>query len=275
MWWMNSPIILYKNLGETPLACMERYRSLHTELVGVPMTYAGRLDPLAEGVLIVLAGDAVHEKEKYLNLDKEYLVDVLFGFDTDTHDVLGMVDWTRTNVEQTQKESGVPLCGTFDLTTQDQIKSVLQTFLGSRTQKYPRFSSRTIFGKPLFAWAKKGELNEEDIPSREITIHSILLVGMKTITCDELDKIIEDKINTVVGDFRQESILKQWKEIFAIQKAENELLNYTVATIRVSCSSGTYMRTLASEIGKKLGISSLALHICRTKVGLFRAINEV
>jgi len=55
------------------------------------MTYAGRLDPLAEGLLLVLTGEECKNKEKYLGLDKEYEVDVLFGFATDTYDILGKV----------------------------------------------------------------------------------------------------------------------------------------------------------------------------------------
>ena len=53
------------------------------------MTYAGRLDPMASGLLIVLAGEETKNKEKYLNLDKEYLFEVLFGFKTVTYDFLG------------------------------------------------------------------------------------------------------------------------------------------------------------------------------------------
>ena len=38
----------------------------------------------------MLAGEKVHEKEKYLALDKVYEFEVLFGFATDTYDMLGI-----------------------------------------------------------------------------------------------------------------------------------------------------------------------------------------
>ena len=82
---------VYKNAGETPLECLERVRKQHPEFIHMPITYAGRLDPMAEGVLLLLIGDECMKKDEYLNLPKEYEVTVLFGFATDTYDLLGRV----------------------------------------------------------------------------------------------------------------------------------------------------------------------------------------
>lgn len=79
-----GPIIIYKRIGETPLEAMEKARFNHPEWEKLPMTYAGRLDPVAEGLLLVLAGEDCKEKDKYLDLTKEYELSVLFGFETDT-----------------------------------------------------------------------------------------------------------------------------------------------------------------------------------------------
>lgn len=87
---MNSVLVLNKQVGETPLACIERFRVSHPEYQEVKMTYAGRLDPIASGLLIVLTGDKVHEKESYLGLPKTYECVALLGVATDTYDVLGI-----------------------------------------------------------------------------------------------------------------------------------------------------------------------------------------
>lgn len=256
---MKDPIILYKRQGETPLACMERYRATHPELAGVSMTYAGRLDPLAEGVLLVLAGETVHEKESYLKLDKEYVVKVLFGFATDTHDLLGMV------VEMAGR-GGISEPRPAPL-TREALLPFLQTFVGPRLQKYPRFSSKTFLGKPLFAWARGAGIADADIPEREVIIHSIDLLDLEEISVPDMRGYIEKAIASVQGDFRQEAILRRWGEVLEVTSG-----TYTIATIRVVSSSGTYMRTLAHEIGQKLGLPALAFHIFRTKVGPYRAI---
>ena len=83
-------ITLYKLVGETPLACIERFREDNPVYKQVNMTYLGRLDPMAEGVMPVLAGDT-REKQKYLDFDKTYEFEVLWGFETDTYDILGLV----------------------------------------------------------------------------------------------------------------------------------------------------------------------------------------
>ena len=69
---MKKVIILNKNGWETPLQCLEFFRLKYKEYKNIPMTYAGRLDPMASGVLVILVGEECKKKEKYLKLDKEY-----------------------------------------------------------------------------------------------------------------------------------------------------------------------------------------------------------
>ena len=76
---------LYKEKGETPLECIERHQ-LHR-----PYTYAGRLDPMAEGVLLVLEGEECKDRERYLSKDKTYEYECIVGIKTDTSDALGCI----------------------------------------------------------------------------------------------------------------------------------------------------------------------------------------
>src|SRR3982750_279229 len=87
---MPEIIKLYKRLGETPLECIERFRLEKPEYATTNMTYLGRLDPMAEGLLLVLAGNT-RDKKKYLEWDKTYEFEVLWGFASDTYDILGLV----------------------------------------------------------------------------------------------------------------------------------------------------------------------------------------
>lgn len=87
---MEPYVVLYKKVGQTPLHVLEAYKNEHPELANVPMAYAGRLDPMAEGKLLVLQGDECKVQEKYHSLDKEYEFEVLFGVSSDTADVLGL-----------------------------------------------------------------------------------------------------------------------------------------------------------------------------------------
>ena len=89
---------IHKPVGISPLDAINTLKEKYSELKNEKMTYAGRLDPMAEGALLILAGKAVYEKEKYLKLDKEYEGEILFGFETDTYDVLGLPKKSKHSV---------------------------------------------------------------------------------------------------------------------------------------------------------------------------------
>jgi len=241
-------LTLYKNRGETPLECIERFKKNNPEYKNDKMTYAGRLDPLAEGLLLILVGDECKNKEKYLGLEKVYEVDVLFGFSTDTYDVLGKITGSKE-----YNKSEIP------------NENLLKSFIGKFSQKYPPFSSKTIKGKTLFSLFKSGELKDEEIPEKEVEIKDIKIIGGRTISKKDLEKYINESISLVKGDFRQKEILEIWKRNLSLIKEDSFMIIY----LRVDCTSGTYMRTLANAIGEKAGIPALALSIKRIKVGKF------
>jgi tRNA pseudouridine55 synthase len=242
-------VILNKKEGETPLKAIDNFRLKNKKYKDVKMTYAGRLDPLASGLLVVLAGDAVHEKEKYLKLWKEYEFEVLFGFATDTYDILGKVSHsnTLTNI------------GIKDL--EELIKKNLKHFKGKFAQKYPMYSSKTVDGKPLFSYARSGAMVE--VPEREVEVKSLQFRGSRKITPNALLKNINSRISKVSGDFRQKEILKIWhKELSSYEGS-----SFPIASFKIKCSSGTYVRSFAHTMGEKIGIPALALTIKRTKIG--------
>lgn len=249
---MNDKVIkVYKKTGETPLDCIHNLKKERPELGLLPMTYAGRLDPLAEGVLLILVGDECNRKDEYLNLPKEYEMEVLFGFATDTYDVLGRI--TSSEVSQFEKLS-------------DSLVKILPEFIGKIKQSYPPYSSRPVNGKPLFVWAREGKLDEVEIPTHNVLIENIEMIESKEISDKSLLEEIKEKISKVKGDFRQEEILKIWEEKLKGKEEEK----YPVVKLRISCGSGAYMRSIANDIGKRLGTGALAFKIVRTKVGEFK-----
>jgi tRNA pseudouridine55 synthase len=244
-------ITVYKKPGQTPLECINELKNTHPELKYVPLTYAGRLDPLAEGVLLILVGDECLKKDEYLALSKEYEVTILFGFSTDTYDVMGLIEESQA-IQDSEKENLI-----------ERLKSNLGSFMGRISQKYPPYSSRTVESKPLFQWAREGKLNEITIPSHDVFIERIDVVGENKITGLKLLRDIQEVISLVSGDFRQEEILDVWKKTLE-EKKNNE---FPTITLKISCGSGVYVRAIAHELGKAIGIPALALKIVRTKVG--------
>ncbi len=243
---------LYKRLGETPRERLERLRREKPQYALEVLSYAGRLDPMAEGVMLCLVGPENKKREEYMNLDKEYLVDILFGFSTDSFDALG-------KIKETAEPTGLKV---------SDIKKALNEFRGASSQEYPPFSSKPVEGKSLWAWAKSGALDALTgqglvLPQRDVTIYDLEVTKCYKVSEGALRTYIEESIAKVNGDFRQEDILHLWeRQLF--MKGSRE---FPCVTVKVSCSSGTYMRGLANRLGETLGIPALALHILRTKVG--------
>jgi len=245
---LSKHILVYKKEGETPLQAINRLKNKYPEYKSEKIGYAGRLDPMAEGLLLLLIGYENKQKKKYENLSKVYECEVLLGVRTDTFDILGLVDNQTTLLQEKSNKD---------------IGRVLNSFIGKSTQPYPAFSSKTVLGKPLYYWAREGKLLEITVPTKEIEIYQLTLLDIFSMKKEEIHSSILKRIEIVEGNFRQESVKKTWETFFnTTSKREFKMLK-----IRVFCSSGTYVRFLANQIGKKLNQQSLAFSITRVKIG--------
>jgi tRNA pseudouridine55 synthase len=257
---MKRFVTLEKAVGQTPLECAEDWRKAHREYKDVPLAYAGRLDPMASGALLVLIGDECKKQTDYHGLDKAYEFSVLFGIASDTGDVLGRLTASQT----------VPSV------SKDSLQKIAADLTGPVTFPYPNFSSKTVQGKPLHMWTLEGRLDEIEIPKISSSIYELSLVSVTekyrdTIANEALTKIdtippVTDPRKALGNDFRRTDVRQDWSEVRAASGLPDE---YTIATFSCIASSGTYMRTLAEEIAKRAGTSGLAWHIHRSQIGRY------
>lgn len=249
----DGVIILNKKLGQTPLECLLEYKNKTKE--DGAMTYAGRLDPMAEGILLCLVGEECKNKDKYLKLNKKYIFEILIGFSTDTHDLLGLI------------ENGGDYKLDYKLPDSEEFSNLLKAFTGKRSQIYPAYSSKTINGKQLHTLARAGIIEENELPSREIEIFELNKISeIKINNTDLLNEIIR-RINLVKGDFRQKEIIEKWTNVLSGTNEEFSLIK-----MEMSCSSGTYVRALVRDLSKLSGIPMCTYSIERTEVGDYRGV---
>jgi tRNA pseudouridine55 synthase len=235
-------LMLDKKPGETPLECLERFRADNPEYAKEKMTYAGRLDPLASGALLVLVGEECKKKEKYLKLDKEYELTILFGLETDSLDVLGMIE---------EKQAGaIEKLGNFK---KKDFEDLLFKFQKTFKQKYPRYSSPAICAG-----------SEVGLPEKEVEIKKIEFGSFGLVSKKYLHDFALENIFSVKGNFRQNMSWVSWEK--TLEKFPD--MNLPTLTVKVTCTSGTYMRVLAQSIGKEVGLPALALRIKRTRIYL-------
>ncbi len=237
---------VYKPIGVSPLDVIKKIKKDYPFLEEEKVAYAGRLDPMAEGVVLTVRGSQLKNFKKLLKLDKEYEAEVLFGFSSDSYDVLGVPEKQDHLLKATD------------------IKNIFSGFEGDFTFSIPSFSSYRVKGKPLFWWARQGRLEEVEIPEKKTAIYSLEILDNIVVEKRRLKSEILKKIDKVVGDFRQKEIASKWKKII---KEEDKDSSYLIFKIRVSCSSGCYVRSLAHEVGKRLNSGALLFSLCRTKIG--------
>ncbi len=253
----GMPKIVQKKVGETPLEAIKRSTKEKA-------TYAGRLDPMASGKLLVLIGEETRQREKYLGLDKEYIIEVLLDIETDTGDILGL---PKEALQETRLSNNI-------------IQKALRAELGTHVREYPHFSSKPVNGKPLFVYALEKTLDTIEIPTHEETIYHLELMDTRFISSAYLTNYIQDRLSSIPrstlpekalgADFRQDEIREEWKNLLP-----NTCRGFQVLKIRAVVGSGTYMRTLAMRLGKTFETKAFALSIHRTKIGLYRRLFSI
>jgi tRNA pseudouridine55 synthase len=190
-------LVLNKARGPSSADCLRAVkRGLGRQKIG----HAGTLDPMAEGVLLVLLGQATKISGPLLEAgEKVYSGIILLGIVTDTWDVEGR-EMERNPVKDVDDA---------------RIKSECATLVGTYEQEVPAYSAAKYHGRPLYESARKG----------------------------------------IATPVRTKPI--------SIYRCRAELVDPERIAFRVTCSSGTYIRSLAHSLGKRLGCGGTLAQLTR------------
>ena len=120
--------------------------------------HAGTLDPIATGLLIVAVGrEATKQIDKYMKMDKVYMVRARLGETSDTYDAEGKIATHNSK-----------------LITELELKKVIDGFVGEIMQIPPMYSAKKVKGKKLYELARQGkEIEREPV---KLKINSIDLI---------------------------------------------------------------------------------------------------
>jgi len=120
----------------------------------LPVCHGGALDPFAEGLLLLLAGQATRLMDLLHPVPKTYLAGIAWGVETDTGDFLG---------QMTKSSKSLTL-------TETQLDAALPQFLGWQDQVPPATSNKRIDGERAYRKAHRGE--EVVLPPSRVYLHS-------------------------------------------------------------------------------------------------------
>lgn len=118
--------------------------------------HAGTLDPLAQGLMIVMANGATKFSDYLMKKDKTYLVEMELGYETDTLDLEG----EKIKEYKDKIEISVEL-----------LTEVLKRYKGKIKQIPPMYSAIKKDGVKLYKLARNGE--EVELEARNIEIYDI------------------------------------------------------------------------------------------------------
>lgn len=173
--------------------------------------HTGTLDPMATGLLVILAGKGSRLVPFLTGLDKTYAATIRFGAETHSHDAEGEV----------VREAALPA-------DEAAVIAALDAFRGDIMQVPPLVSALKRDGKPLHARVRAGEDLAEPEP-RPVTISRLEVTAVRLGAAGAIAEL----------------------------------------DLEMDCSSGTYVRSLARDIGRAVGSAAHLSALRRLAVGPF------
>ena len=195
--------------------------------------HTGTLDPLATGLLPICFGEATKFSMALLDADKTYRALLRLGQTTTTGDAEGEI------TAQHPVEVG-----------QADVDAVLAKFRGEIQQLPPMHSALKHQGKPLYEYIRKGETIAREL--RSVVIHELVL---NSFSGNESEELLMEPLAIRLGE--QTTLAKSL--VMAVHTMD----------ITVRCSKGTYIRTLAEDIGAALGCGAHLIGLRRTAIAHF------
>ena len=197
--------------------------------------HAGTLDPMATGLLVLGIGRATRFLTYLVGADKTYESTIRLGMETTTEDAEGQVIAARG-------------CRIDDL-IEGRLQEALASLTGRIQQVPSAVSAIKVNGVRAYKRVRDGQ--NVELEARPVTIHELRLTG-------EPRQAGVDLPGAAAGD--------------ALAGAEDGVrgeVQVVDLDVVVSCSSGTYVRALARDLGRTLGCGAHLIALRRTGVGPF------
>ncbi|GGL81256.1 tRNA pseudouridine synthase B [Deinococcus aerolatus] len=214
-------------------------RARKTKRVG----HTGTLDPLATGVLVLAVDDST-KVVQFMEADsKDYLAWISLGAGTPTLDAEGPINQT----------ADVPPLDA------EEIRAMLGQFTGPQQQIPPQYSAIQVGGQRAYAVARAG--GELKLPARDVMIHSLDLLG------------VYGRVQDAPRTFEPQG----WNpaETGLTFTLPDALGDFPTMLLRASVGSGTYLRSLARDVGTALGLPAHLSGLVRTRVGRYSLSDAV
>ena len=233
-------VVVDKPAGMTSHDVVGKLRRIfRTKKVG----HAGTLDPMATGVLVAGIERGTKILAHMVAATKSYQATIRLGASTTTDDAEGEflpAEEISAGLSQSQIQARLAAL------SHDEIYAAAAAWTGTVEQVPAKVSAIKIDGKRAHQRIRDGE--HVEIPARTVTISSFEIHSINRSTNSDNDQHSD---NDQYSEMRGTHINGSWIDI----------------ECTIACSSGTYIRSLARDIGSDLGVGGHLTALRRTQVG--------
>jgi tRNA pseudouridine55 synthase len=201
--------------------------------------HTGTLDPAATGVLPLVLGRATRLARFLSNSDKEYEARVRLGIATDTYDADGL-------------PVGPAHTGAWP--SREDVERALDAFRGTFLQTPPVFSAKKIDGQRSYALARAARLKPRATTEPHATTEP---------------RATTEPLGTNELRAAPEAVLVTARAIEVVAVAGD------IVDLCIECSSGFYVRSLAHDVGERLGIGAHLAALRRSRSADFSAAEAI
>ncbi len=233
--------------------------------------HGGTLDPLATGLLVLATGKETKNLSGILAMPKTYQAEFILGATTPSLDT----EFYPKELNDCEK-----------INTDSILEVINEKFLGEISQRPPLFSAVKINGERAYKLARKGKNQESDNKPEEkpIKIYRFATNSFEYLDINDLyerhfdynpyskpfeDNIFEKKKRRLDDpDFWNDK-----EKIGKLVEERNFPGKVILLKAEITCSSGTYIRSLARDLGGSLQIHGYLLSLQRTSIGNYNLQN--
>ena len=212
--------------------------------------HAGTLDPLATGLLLVCLGKATKRIPELQDGDKEYTGTIVFGATTPCYDL----------------EQAVDRYFPYEHITCELVQDTARRFVGTIQQTPPMFSAVKVDGQRAYELARTDD--NTALKARPVTVHSFEITAFREGNPGLCNTASPTGNHTPDCSSGMERTPKLHTARNLYDHPQGEVPPHLPqADFRIGCGKGTYIRSLARDLGAALGSGAFLSALRRERVG--------
>ena len=209
--------------------------------------HAGTLDPLATGLLLICVGKATKRIDELQQGIKVYSGTMVLGATTPCYDLERAIDHYYP----------------YEHITAESIESVLPQFIGDISQVPPVFSAVKIDGQRAYKYAREADGDAPEPVAKRVHVDQFVITAFRP--------------STVPPSITQNQETQQ-------PLVNHHLYNNPQGTVPphlpqadfiITCGKGTYIRSLARDMGIALGSGAFLASLRRERIGNYTLDNAI